>query len=278
MTTKTIQELLNTNKNYTIALASHIYLNPVNVFLCSTHILGSYWNDYSNNNNNGLKWFDDIITNILISPVQFEVSGYFGMATNYSKKEKAVLCFKLFGNILCQISLELFLKESIPKIHEIFQYLINPLNKCFLFINCNDSLKGEFFLSCFQYNQILNDLFEPSFYIIILITRYIELVITSFKGEESNIIRESIKISVILEKFLFSNETTGYNLKGIYLESQIKRIYNDLNKLYNILKDSITAQNLYKNLIILWKEKAEECLLQYDSIEILFKHLYKEEQ
>lgn len=274
MTTTTTQESLNTNKNYTIALASHLYLNPMNVFLSSSYILGSYWNDHYNNNN-GLTWFDDILTNILISPIQFEVSGYFGMATNYSKKEKAVLCFKLFGNILCQISLELFLKEQIPKIHEIFQYLINPVNKCFLFINCNDSLRGEFFLSCFQYNHILNDLFEPSFYIIILITRYIELVITSFKGKESNIIIESTKISLILEKFLFNYETNGYSLKELYLESQIKRIFNDLNKLYDILKNSITAQQLYSNLIKLWEEKADECFLLYKSPEVLFNHLYK---
>jgi len=260
------KDVISNDLNYTIALGSQLFLNPVNVIVISNFILGSYCNDQGNNNS--LKWFDEMITNILTHPVQFKISGYFGMSTNYSKKEKPVLFIKLFGNILCEISLEQFLKYSIPRIHESIQYLIRPENKCFLQIN-NDGLKGEFFIEFFQNNHLLNDIFEPSFIIITLYRRYIELIIPIFQGEESPTINEIKNLSNILGNFLVSQK-----LEPSFSEEKKLKINNDLKKLYNILTDS-NAQNIYINLSNLWTEKANECWDLFNNIPYLYSYLYQ---
>lgn len=260
------KDIITNNLNYTIALGSHLFLHPVNVIVISNFILGSYCNDQGNNNS--LKWFDEMITNILTNPVQFKISGYFGMATNYSKKEKAVLFIKLFGNTLSEVSLEQFLKYSIPRIHEFIQYLIRPENKCFLQIN-NEGLKGNFFFEFFQYNHLLNDLFEPSFIIITLYRRYIELTIPIFKGEESPTINEIRNLSHILDHFLMNQK-----LEPSFSEEKKIKITNDLKKLYHILTDS-NALNIYVNLTKLWEEKASECFNLFNNIPYLYSYLYQ---
>lgn len=224
-------------------LGIYVFYNPYYVLSISDYLLSNYCNDPEGTT---IEWVEDLILNIIENNINFTILGYFGMASNYSKKEKVVLFLKFFGNELCLIPLEYFYNNNLEKIHQYLDLILKPENECFE-IN-SKGLKGEFFFESFKYKKILDNLFLSSFYIITITRRYIEILIETHKGEETtiNFIKKLIEI---IKKVL------NTKLKEID-ESFIK-------KLLTVMSSNYILSELYINLSNLWTEIAEYSLLKF---------------
>lgn len=224
-------------------LGIYVYYNPFYVLSISDYLLSNYCNDPEGTT---IEWYEDLVLNIIENKINFSILGYFGMASNYSKKEKVVLNLKFFGNELCLIPLEYFYNNKLEKIHQYLGSILKPENECFE-IN-SKGLKGEFFFESFKYKKILDNLFLNSFYIITITRRFIEIIIETHKGEETaiNFIRTILEI---LKKVLNSNL------------NKIDETF--IKKLLNIINSKYILSELYINISNLWTEIAEYSLLKF---------------
>lgn len=252
-------DISNILKLKTYLFAHFIYLHPFNVILICEYFLTSYCNDPFGT---GFEWFEDLINNILLNPVNLKIFGYFGMASNTSKQEKFTLFLKFIGKKQCYIPLEYFLVHNVPHIHEIVSELIKFENKGFLNIQ-SKGLKGEILLNLFKYDDELNNIIQPSIYIIALIRRFIEMIIMVYTNNKTGIDNSSIyeikKLSKILEKFLI--EGSGKDLNSFPLQKiKIKR---DLIDIIKILNESTETSEIYTKITILWNRISSECFSKF---------------
>lgn len=225
-----------------------LFCIPNNVILISNIFLTNYCNDP---NGNHLNWFSDLINQILTSPITLEVYGFYGIASNNSYKDKMVQSIKFIGyKSLCNIDMENFLIHNIVDIHELLSHLIDHNNKCFK--RFETGFQGEFFITLFEYNNILNKTFYPEFFIITLFRRYIEIIISAYNGEETgiNLVKDS---SNILLKFLKEDDQiNSFTCKE-------KTLYY-IKKLYKIINEEEIFKNLYQKICLLWEEiQQDEC-------------------
>lgn len=234
-------------KDITNYFGHYIFNTPYNVLLISDTILSNYHNDP---NGNHITWFTDLINQILSNPIELEINSFYGMASNTSNKEKMVLFLRFIGSkSLCLIPVEIFLIYNIHNIHLLLSYFINHENNCFL-DTMGVGFQGEFFLKSFKYDDILNENFNPIFYIITLYRRYIELITTSYKGEESgiNLVKDSGKIL-----YKFFNEDGNLNS---FNKKNKEIIIHYIKILYKIIIEEEVFKELYKKIKRLWREIA----------------------
>ena len=251
-----ISELEGKKENVLVTayFAINLFLNPHTVYSTTLYWISQYVN-YKKSTQ--LHWFTDHITKLMKYPVDFNMTATRGVSDFHSKEVKYNLLIHTIGSSLHKIPCEYFIIQSNESLVRSIQYLINPVNACFL-TNQHMGLKGELEVASFVYNDVMNFLYEPSFFII---TSYLIYTYQLFYATGGRDILDYMPIlDVVIGPLRLGFKIGCLSPQSTNYENKMSLFLSDMKALLEVYESNAYDQEaIISGLKKLWCQKATYC-------------------
>ena len=255
-------------------IGSHFHLD------CGTVIQSCfYWlAEYSNRSVPVHHYLKSIIQGIYQQAPVVELAGHFGLKYESDLAASYCLLLRFIGPLSHSIPSAYFTKNENLGVLNAFSYIVNPDNQCFISFS-SSGMKSEVQVDYFHYDLIMQNFYEPSYYImtlLVLVLDYLDNRLIKTIFSELNQVKKKVYsyvesevqskshqiINSVLELLLSIEETELVCFRHGDLD-KMNRFMQDILNITTIIQESIhDFKQMNEKMFDLWVVKTKYCMEQ----------------